>query len=649
MASLHAVRGLTLVRGDWFYGTEKNVCISKILKNTVRLNSDTYDEFVYLVEKYSLTKEELIKGCLYNQSFIDYTDKYLNIKGLKSGIYYFMAHLNEQLNENKIEILKEYSAIDYHDFKDGAFDHAWYDEIKNIDSNDFKIIYDNAKYITIGGLHKRAQRFFDAKNNKISTLECINKINESRNKDYVLIYSLIPLANASDLMERFLFLQGYLKESKKFGQQRQASERRVVDIALDNLARLAGYNDTNLFIYEMEAKLNNNFISEIIVDDIKIATYINHLKISLNIYKEGKKISSIPSKLNKHPEIIEFRESIKLQQEKLKRIVRSLEETMCNQIAFDYDKLITIAKDYIIGNILSKLILYYDNKAYIYKDNNIYDLNGNVCYPDKLYIAHPIKLKNACILDSCIEYIIKNNIKQPFKQILREFYCKSDDELNDDDCWRFRGFNVDLKKCVSALKGKGWSMSEEVGLRKVCYYSNLIAVLFREFDEIYTYDLMDCNKELHTITFYDRKTYEIKSLKDIDDVTYSEVLRDVDLMISISSNAIYDYELAMSTTLIRQEILKSIINILNLNNVSFLKENIKINGHYGSYLINIKTGLVFMEGKGNLLIKSIYSTNKALLLDFIDEDPMTADIISKAIVLSNDENIKDSSILKQIK
>jgi hypothetical protein len=56
-----------------------------------------------------------------------------------------------------------------------------------------------------------------------------------------------------------------------------------------------------------------------------------------------------------------------------------------------------------------------------------------------------------------------------------------------------------------------------------------------------------------------------------------------------------------------------------------------------------------MEGKGNLLIKSLYSTNKALLLDFIDEDPMTADIISKAIVLSNDTNIKDPSILVQIK
>ena len=81
----------------------------------------------------------------------------------------------------------------------------------------------------------------------------------------------------------------------------------------------------------------------------------------------------------------------------------------------------------------------------------------------------------------------------------------------------------------------------------------------------------------------------------------------------------------------------------------FLKDNIKIEGHYGNYVVNIRTGLVFMEGKGNLLLDTIYSSNKALLLDFVDEDPMTADIISKAIVLSNDKDIKASSILMQIK
>ncbi len=647
--AIYALRKLTLVRGNYFYGTEKNVVISKILKKTVKIETDTYDKFLLLVKKYNITKEELIKASIYNQEYIDYVDKYLNINYYKSAVYYFMAHLNEELDETKQEKIKEYSVIDYIDFKEGAFDQDWYEEmISNIDSKDFKLIYDNAKYITVAGLHKRAQRFFEARNNQITKEECITKINDTRNKDYVLIYSLIPLENDIDLYERYMYLQEYLKMSKKFGSQRQASERRVVDIALDNLARNAGYNDTAIFIYEMEVSNQSNKLQELLIDDIKIIPYINHLKISLAVYKNDKKIASIPAKLNKNKEVIELKEQIKLDQNKLKRIVKSFEEAMCNKTMFSYDTLIKISKDYIINNVLSKLIFISNNTPLIFKDDNLYDLNLNQVKPDLIYIAHPITLKDNNVLNECINYVIKNNIKQPFKQVLREFYTKSSQELTQEDCWRFRGFNVDIKKCIAALKGKNWSISEEIGLRRVHYYSNTISVLFKEFDLPYTYDLDNYNQELHTISFINRKTYEQILIKDVDDIVYSETLRDVDLMISISSNSIYDYELALSTTEIRQEILKSLVEILNLNNVGFLKDNIKVEGKYGNYLINIRTGLVFKEGKGNLFLKTIYSTNKPILLDFIDEDPMTSDIISKAIVLANDDKIKDSTILEQI-
>lgn len=650
LRALVAIRNLTLVRTNFFYETGKNAMISQILSMCVKDSNDSYDEFVNFIKDNKITKKELIKACVYNPSFIDYIEKYLNILGFKLSVYYFMAHLNEKLDENKIEIFKKYSNIDYHDFKDGAFDINWYNEMINtIPTDDLKIIYDNAKYITVAGLHKRAQRFFDAKNNNITLEECILKIKETRNKDYVLIYSLIPIKSEDDLYERYLFIQDYLKESKKFGSQRQLSERRVVDIAMDNLARNANYADVSLFTYEMEAKNGIDSLDAIEVDDIKLVPLINHLRISIEVYKGDKKLSSIPSIYNKKEEVIAFKENIKLAQNKLKRLVRSFEETMCNHIAIDYAKLMLISKDFIIKNVLSKLILLSDeNVPLLLKDNRLETLNGKEMAPNKVYIAHPIELKKYDLLQGCMNYIIRNNIKQPFKQVLREFYTKSDEELTKEDVWRFRGFNVDLKKCIAALKGHGWGISDDVGLRKVYYHQNTVAILFREFDDFYTYDFTDVNRELHTITFINRKTEEVIQLKDVDEITFSECLRDVDLMISISSNAIYDIELAMSTTQMRQEILKSLIDILGLPNVTFLKDNIKVEGHYGGYTINIRTGLVFMDGKGNLLLKTIYSNKQPLLLDFVDEDPMTADIISKAIYLANDINIKDPTILVQI-
>jgi len=94
--------------------------------------------------------------------------------------------------------------------------------------------------------------------------------------------------------------------------------------------------------------------------------------------------------------------------------------------------------------------------------------------------------------------------------------------------------------------------------------------------------------------------------------------------------------------------IETITDILGIKNVSFLKENIKIDGSLGTYVVNIRTGLVFKEGKGNLLIKTLDNYDKPLALDFIDEDPMTADIVTKILLLSNDGSIKDPAILKEI-
>ena len=51
----------------------------------------------------------------------------------------------------------------------------------------------------------------------------------------------------------------------------------------------------------------------------------------------------------------------------------------------------------------------------------------------------------------------------------------------------------------------------------------------------------------------------------------------------------------------------------------------------------------------NPIKKAKYYSEAATVKDFVDEDPMTADIISKAVYLSNDINIKDLTILMQIK
>lgn len=654
MRAIAALRGLTWVRSP--FGSEKNSVLSAVLKSAKKTEGDTYARFKELVGKYKITDDELLRATLFNPEYVDHTGEYLNIPDLKLAVYWFSAHLNETLyndeQEQKAEKLKEFSDIALADFKDGAFDGKWYAEMtEKVPEKWLKRIYDNAKYVTVGGLHKRAQRFFDAVGGRMEKSECLDKIHSTRNKDYCLIYSLIPVKDKADLRERYMILNDFLQSGKQFGAQRQLSERRTVDIALDNLARAAGYADSSIFIFEMEAEAPSDIYKPYTVGDITVTPFIDEklFKISYTVAKDGKPLSAIPSKYGKDKTVVALRDEIKTLNKKFKRIVRSFEDAMNNRVPFTLDALLSMRRERIIATVLDKLLLLTGGGLAVFDGGTLTRLDGGEVNRAGIYVAHPAELKRAGLLTDAISHVALNNIKQPFKQALREIYKKSEQENEQDEVLRFKGFGVDLRKCIAALKGKGWGVSEDIGLRKVCYRADTVAAIFREFDVLYTADTENMNRELHGIFFLKRKTGEVMPIKDVDDIVFSEVLRDVDLMITISSNVIYDFELAKSTVEIRREILKSLIGILDLKNVSFLKDNIKVGGQYGTYVINIRTGLVFKEGKGNLLLDTVYSVDKPLLLDFVDEDPLTADIISKALVLANDKDIRDPAILTEIK
>ncbi len=655
MRAIVALRGITWVRSP--DGCDKDDIFSKILKCNRADGTDNYELFAELVTKYGITRDELIRAALFNPVYVDHTAKYLDIPGLKLAVYWFVAHLNEALygdeKDEREQKIKEFSDISYPDFQDGAFDCKWYEEmVASVPADELKRIYDNAKYVTVGGLHKRAQRFFDAVNGKIDKAECLEKINGTRNKDYCLIYSLIPVKDKTDLRERYEILSEFLRESKQFGSQRQLSERRTVDIAFENLARTAGYSDTNIFIFEMESDAPSDVYRPYVTDGITVTPYIDEraFKVAYNVNKDGKTLSSIPQKASKDKTIVELRDRIKALNKKFRRIVSSIEQCMVTRAAFDSEQLRSMCRERIIQTVLSKLLLLADGELCVYSDGKLRRIDGaEIRAAGEISVAHPVELKQKGLLEKAIEYIVKNNIKQPFKQALREIYSISEQEKEQDEVLRFKGFDVDLRKCVAALKGKGWGVSDDIGLRKVYYKTDTVAAIFRECDFLYVADYENVNRELHGIFFLKRKSGEIIPLKDVDGITFSETLRDVDLMITVSSNTVYDFELAMSTVEMRHAVLKSIVDILGLTNVSFLKDNIKVMGRFGTYVINIRTGLVFKEGKGNLLLDTVYSVDKPLLLDFVDEDPMTADIISKAIVLANDETVRDPAILHEIK
>jgi len=295
----------TFVRGYNFVGDDstKKQIFSHLLKCCYPAEGEDENTLRELLMGIKITDKQLIDATMYAPQWLDIVKQYLDWPGLKSACWYFHAHVNETFTPEKETIVARFSPVSPQDFKDGAFDIAWFNEAySTLGEKRFQIVYDSAKYIAGGGLHKRAQLFADAVFGKISLEHAKTIIREKRNKDYVLCYGLIPLGkDKMDTLTRYEFLHGFLKESKQFGAQRRESEGKAVSIALENLARNAGFQDVTRFTWSMETEKINSiaqYLQPTPVGDMELMISIDELgRAAVVVKKNGKVLKDIPAKL----------------------------------------------------------------------------------------------------------------------------------------------------------------------------------------------------------------------------------------------------------------------------------------------------------------------------------------------------------------
>lgn len=75
-----------------------------------------------------------------------------------------------------------------------------------------------------------------------------------------------------------------------------------------------------------------------------------------------------------------------------------------------------------------------------------------------------------------------------------------------------------------------------------------------------------------------------------------------------------------------------------------------IKGTLGNYMIHLGSGVIHQQAGAAIHVLLVHSQHRGrLFLPFVDEDPKTAEIISKILFFAEDKKIKDPFILKQIK
>ena len=138
-------------------------------------------------------------------------------------------------------------------------------------------------------------------------------------------------------------------------------------------------------------------------------------------------------------------------------------------------------------------------------------------------------------------------------------------------------------------------------------------------------------------------------LSEVPPRVFSESMRDMDLVVSVAHCGGVDPETSASTTEMRAALVREACSLLKIDNVRFQGTHALIDGQLGTYSVHLGSAGVHRQPGGHLCIVPVHSQHRGrIFLPFMDDDPKSAEVISKTIMLARDQDIKDPTILEQI-
>ena len=648
-------RGLYGIRYHQEIGRVESFC--HLLSVSIPAAGDDEKALTDMIRQYGIREQRLIEVAMYNTAWVPLIGEHLAWPGFASAVYFFIAHMNETFDEERKAVIARFTPLAADELNAGAFDIDWFRRVwDEAGEKRFGMLYDAAKYITDNTRHTRARKYADAVLGRLNPDETEKEVLEKRNKDLLMAYALIPLSGDEDLLRRFLFIQRYIKDSRQFGAQRSAAERRAGEMALVNLATNSGDRDVIRLTLRMEGRMAENSLTlfePIAVDDVTVRLDSDPAgNVSLQCEIDGKELKSVPARLKKHPEIQRLTEAKKQLTEQARRCCRFLEEAMTDGIELTCEEIRRLRVNQGLRPMVDSLVVMTETDSFgLPCDEGLMLADGSVTpWADcaSLRIAHPFHLYCSGVWPAWQKYIFSQRIKQPFKQVFRELYVKTEDEAGSDHTLRYAGHQVQPRKAVAALRTRRWSASTEEGLQKVFYRDNLIAILEAKADWFTPSDIEA--PTLESIRFFDRLSGQTVPIGKVPEVLFSEVMRDVDLAVSVAFVGGVDPEASHSTIEMRAALLEFVLPMFGITNVRIDRRHAIIQGKLSTYTVHLGSGIVHQQGGAMLQITAVHSQQRGkLFLPFADDDPQTAEILTKVLFLAEDSRIRDPKILEQIR
>jgi hypothetical protein len=659
-----------LVRGYTYDGLSKSSVFSSLLRASFSREGEAPEIFAEKVKATKISEQRLLDLAMYAPQWSKHVAHTLGWEGLEDAVFWFHAHtkdrgwsVDQEVREVWNAEVSERTPLNSQSLMDGAVDVAWFNSVYNtLGKKRWEMLDESAQYCSGGGGHKRAQLFANALLGKEKVSELAKRIKDKRNQDALRALGLIPLSaddakQKKEVLERYKIIQTFLRESKKFGSQRQASEKLASLIAMENLARTAGYADPQRLTWAMEAEdiadLAQGAISRN-ADDVTVTLSIDAKgEPQLDITKKGKALKDIPSKLKKVPEIAELRERKSEIGKQTSRMRQSLEESMTRGDLFTTNELKDLFKHPVLKPMLESLVFMTEDGAIGYpKDNGAY-LKGmsseTTLGETRVRLAHSYDLLNTDNWHTWQQECFTAQRQQPFKQIFRELYVVTNAERETEKrSQRYEGHQVNPRQALALLGGRGWVAVPEEGVRKTFHQEGLSAWL--NFHEgFYTPADVD-GLTIDNVMFSKRGEWQPLDLDSIPPRLFSEVMRDLDLVVSVAHRGGVDPEASASTVEMRSALLRETLGLLKLENVRLERSHALIAGQLGNYTVHLGSANVHRQPGGSLCIIPVGSQHRGrIFVPFADDDPKTAEVVSKVLLLAEDKKIQDPTILEQLR
>ena len=514
-------------------------------------------------------------------------------------------------------------------------------------------------------------------------------------------------AGEADALARYKTVQEFVRTCRQFGAQRQESEKRAASTAMENLARTSGYADPARLEWAMEASavadLANGPVSVEAGGAVVTLSIDPFGKPQIAITKAGKPLKAVPAAAKKDPAVMELQERKRDIDRQKSRMRLSLEQAMCRGDRFTARELPNLMAHPVLAPMLRSVVFIADAPnaldALNASDANSSETskgsseNGNersrqdgmenamenaaglslggdkiagypvpfgralrthsgeeiALEPDMtLRIAHPYDLLHTGEWDKWQSDCFRQERVQPFKQIFRELYVLTPNESDQKNIsHRYDGQQLNPKQAMALLGSRGWVSAYESGPRRTFHDANLTACLW--FFEGYTTPAEVEGLTVNGVYFTSRGGWQPLPLTQVPPRVFSEAMRDLDLVVSVAHQGGVDPEASASTVEMRASLLRESLALLKINNVRLQGSHALVDGKLGTYTVHLGSANVHRQPGGALCLVPVHSQHRGrLFLPFADDDPKTAEVISKVLLLANDTQIKDPILLEQI-